>query len=283
MSQRKSSYSEQRRETWSLQRCWHFRLSQPLRLVWVFPCLDTIATGSPCECFSSSIARGWYKIILSPSTATQSSQPSSTVSAVTSGHTGMAELDCPTSNNTVVRSGESIFQTLCALHWPNNSPAINGDGFVSQIGSNGIWAYSLEECLNSCVAYNSQPNITVDPKRNGSGCLAITYLANLTNAITNQLLGNCLLKDRQGVYNPGRQTTESAILLRIWRELVWRFELGDRPCFLIMPNHYPDLLCRRMRTTTAATIDVFLRSSPMESMIEYGLNFDESVRSNVWA
>lgn len=125
----------------------------------------------------------------------------------------MAEVQCPSTNTSVVLSGTSQFKVLCAVHWPGGEAAANNNGTVQDLGSQKLVAYSLKQCLDYCVQYNNQLNRTVNPNESGSGCLAVTYNANLTAAMKTWSQ-NCWLKDREGVYNQARDTTESAVLLR---------------------------------------------------------------------
>lgn len=148
-------------------------------------------------------------------TLTTTQVPSSTSSypIQTSGFTGMAQVLCPSINNTDVSVGNSTFQVRCAVHWPNGSPAENNNGTVSEVGASGLAAYTLEECLQLCVDYNKNQT-NVDPNQNGSGCLAVTFNANLTSSFS-QYSQNCFLKDRPGVYDAAMDTTESAVLISI--------------------------------------------------------------------
>ena len=140
--------------------------------------------------------------------------PTSTTSAVaTSGTTGMAEVKCPGINNTRIAIGSSTFEVRCSVHWPTNSPAADGNGTVQQVGSRTLHAYTLEQCLQHCVDYNAQ-NPGTDANQDGSGCLTVTYNANLDQAyVQKDWTQNCWLKDRVGVYDSANSWTESALLL----------------------------------------------------------------------
>ncbi|KAK5958753.1 hypothetical protein OHC33_000596 [Knufia fluminis] len=153
-----------------------------------------------------------------------------TGTVVTSGMTGMAEIKCPGINNTQITfdsngklvntstttTASSNFQVRCAVHYPEGRDAENGDGTVKNVGSEYLIAYTLEQCLGYCVEYNNQTSraASVDPDENGSGCLAVSYNANLTDALQVENYGrNCWLKDRVGTSKQAKGYTESAVLL----------------------------------------------------------------------
>lgn len=149
-------------------------------------------------------------------TEKESSTSTQTVpSGVTSGFVGLAQIGCPSTNNTQIVYGDSVFQVQCAIHWPNGSPALNNNGTVRQVGSDTLATMPLEDCIAECVKYNDALAIIgtpVDVDANGSGCLGVTFKGNLTYAFLNDE-GNCFLKDRIGVYDSAKNTTESAVLI----------------------------------------------------------------------
>ncbi|KAE8381586.1 hypothetical protein BDV26DRAFT_255133 [Aspergillus bertholletiae] len=73
---------------------------------------------------------------------------------------------------------------------------MNGKEKVSDIGRAS--AYSIQECINSCLS--SQ----------GDDCKGVTYEANLTSSFDGGQDGNCFFKDQAGKYFPGADTIISA-------------------------------------------------------------------------
>lgn len=166
-----------------------------------------------------------------PATTTQPTTTSSTSSApVTSGTTGLAQIDCPgvdatridtpsswtVANRTtsITYYGRTSFQIHCYKNWPANSDAANGNGTVHNY--DGIWgsliAYTLNQCLQYCADYNNQ-SANVDPNSSGSNCVGVTYNANLSDAIPRLGNSNCFLKDRMGTWNSAKSWTAGAVLL----------------------------------------------------------------------
>lgn len=65
------------------------------------------------------------------------------------------------------------------------------DGFNSGTVTDltAIVAYSIDSCIDQCVAYNVA----------GGSCQAVTYGANITLALSRGgIQGNCFLKDQRG-------------------------------------------------------------------------------------
>lgn len=175
----------------------------------------TSSNSTSSSAISSSSSPGTQYIsnnsILSTSTMSQVASATSSRVVQTSGFSGMAEVLCPAINNTDVTIGNSKFEIRCGVHWPNNSPAENNNGTVQPVGSNGLAAYTLNECLQMCIDYNTNQT-NPNPNQNGSGCLAVTFNANLTDSFS-KYSQNCFLKDRPGIYDEAMYSTESAVLI----------------------------------------------------------------------
>lgn len=134
-----------------------------------------------------------------PSTTSSPTSESTTTPPnpiATSGTHGMAANSCNfTQPKVVPAQDESLFSLYCFTNWP---PGGDGDDKVSDIGFATV--YTFEDCIQKCVDFN----IKNKNGKTGKKCAALTYGANLTDALEVKHLGaNCWLKDKRGKSSGG--------------------------------------------------------------------------------
>lgn len=138
-------------------------------------------------------------------TASASRTASATISAVTSGTTGVAAIDCDAENNTYTGSDGTLFETFCTFDWPASPQGrtLSGSGSVTDLTFRR--EYTWEACMDSCVDYNGGLG-----SGGGTACQAVTYFANLSETIG----VNCWLKNTQGINSYVGDLVASAVILR---------------------------------------------------------------------
>ena len=91
----------------------------------------------------------------------------------------------------------------CFTDWYNGDEAASGNGTVKDLAYTTL--YTFEDCMEYCLSYNSAIS------DGDTECRAVTYNSNLTS-IVNAQGGNCFLKDKQGVNQPGSAESASAVI-----------------------------------------------------------------------
>jgi hypothetical protein len=101
-------------------------------------------------------------------------------------------LDCPAIDGKTYHSfAGPVFTTYCAANYENDGPSVNGSGTVKDIAA--LIAYSINDCMEMCVGYNSGRN------NYGSGetCAVVSFVANMSVWLS-RYDGNCFLKSLVG-------------------------------------------------------------------------------------
>lgn len=146
--------------------------------------------------------------IPSASVATSpSSSPSSSASPITSGTHGVADNSCTFKQPKTYNSGDGTqFTQFCFTDWPKNQPSANGKTNVTDLKA--LITYTFEACMDACAEYNDD----LENKDSDTPCRAVTYNANLTQAIEEtDHDGNCWLKNTKGKDKQGTAEVASAV------------------------------------------------------------------------
>lgn len=142
---------------------------------------------------------------LATSSATTSSSTTSTRSGVTSGTTGIANLECNntsidntyTTPSTVSNGGKPhTFTEECYTNYSIGPMVLANGTEVTVWDATVMTTYTYQSCMDNCVAYNAAQGAVV--------CQAITYYADLSAAIQRNG-GNCWLKTSRGARHNGAE------------------------------------------------------------------------------
>ncbi|KAJ9616675.1 hypothetical protein H2200_000394 [Cladophialophora chaetospira] len=158
---------------------------------------DLVSTSSTTTAAATSApaSTSSFEALTSSGTTTSSLSTSTTSSSATATPTsGEGTYNCPSDNDrsyTSPLSSTQEFTIFCDTDWPSGM-----DGFRSGTVTDltAVVAYSIDACIDQCVAYNVA----------GGSCGAVTYGANITLALSRGgIQGNCFLKDQRGASNVG--------------------------------------------------------------------------------